>query len=500
MLAHRLLDVAQMREADRATIAAGTPGLTLMERAGAGLAEIAQAMLPERGRVMILCGPGNNGGDGFVAGRILADAGHRVELGLLGPREKLTGDADAAAARFHGGVAALDALDPAGADLVIDALFGTGLTRDLEGAVAACITRVTQSGVPVLAVDIPSGIDGDSGAIRGIALPATRTVTFAARKPGHLLLPGRDLCGAVSVVDIGIPDATRDDFAPALFANAPALWRDALPRPESDAHKYKRGHALVLSGEMHRTGAARLAARGALRIGAGAVTLASPRAALAVNAAHLTAIMLAPCDTPEELGVLLEDRRFTAVALGPGYGVGEATRAMVKAAARAGRGLVLDADALTSFAGEAYTLGMVASAARACVLTPHEGEMRRLFESAEGVLDAPNRWQAALRAAEITRSVVICKGGDTIVASPDGRAAILAETTPYLATAGSGDVLTGIVTGLIAQGMPAFEAACAAVWLHARTGIACGPGLIAEDLSEALPGVLRGLSSSPQRP
>ncbi|HMB11734.1 NAD(P)H-hydrate dehydratase [Saliniramus sp.] len=490
---HRILAVAQMREADRLTIASGVSGMSLMESAGAGVAQAARAMLAPTGRVVILCGPGNNGGDGFIAARRLAEDGYRVTLGLVGPREALSGDAGAAAALYDGPAIPLEEITCDEADLVIDALFGTGLARGLEGAVAACIARVAQSGVPVLAVDIPSGIDGDSGTVRGVTLPATRTVTFAARKPGHLLLPGRDLCGVVSVVDIGIPDATRDGFAPALFANEPALWRTMLPHPKADTHKYQRGHGLVLSGEMHRTGAARLAARGALRSGAGAVTLASPRVALAVNAAHLTAIMLAPCDTPEELGALLEDLRFTAVALGPGYGVGEATRAMVKAAARAGRGLVLDADALTSFAGEAYTLGMIATAARACVLTPHEGEMRRLFESAEGVLDAPNRWQAALRAAEIARSVMICKGGDTIVASPDGRAAILAETTPYLATAGSGDVLTGIVTGLLTQGMPAFEAACAAVWLHARAGIAYGPGLIAEDLSEALPGVLRGM-------
>jgi hydroxyethylthiazole kinase-like uncharacterized protein yjeF len=493
MNTHRILDVAQMREADRLTIASGVPGDELMERAGAGVAQVARAMLPGAGRVVILCGPGNNGGDGFVAARLLANDGYQVTLGLLGQRENLSGDAGKAAAGYDGPAIALGDVVIEEADLVIDALFGTGLTRDPEGDVAACIARVAASGVPVLAVDIPSGIDGDTGAIRGAALQATRTVTFAARKPGHLLLPGRDMCGAVSVVDIGIGDAVTTGFAPVLHAIEPDLWRAALPRLESDTHKYKRGHALVLSGEMHRTGAARLAARAALRAGAGAVTLASPRNALAVNAAHLTAIMLTPCDTPDELGALLEDPRISAIALGPGYGVGEATRAMVKAAARAGRGLVLDADALTSFAGEAFTLGMIATAARACVLTPHEGEMRKLFESAEGVLDAPSRWQAALRAAEITRAVVVWKGGDTIVASPDGRAAILAETTPHLATAGSGDVLTGIIAGLIAQDMPAFEAACAATWLHARAGIACGAGLIAEDLSEALPGVLREL-------
>ena len=500
MRTHRILDVAQMREADRRTIASGTSGIDLMERAGAGVAQAARAMLPGSGRVVILCGPGNNGGDGFVAARLLADAGYQVTLGLLGPRENLSGDAGEAAARHAGLVRAIDDVAMEGADLVIDALFGTGLTRDLEGDVAACIDRVAASGVPVLAVDMPSGIDGDTGAIRGRAVRATRTVTFAARKPGHLLLPGRDFCGAVSVVDIGIGDAVTTDFTPELHAAEPDLWQAALPRLASDTHKYKRGHALVLSGEMYRTGAARLAARAALRAGAGAVTLASPRGALAVNAAHLTAIMLTPCDTPDELGDLLEDPRISAIALGPGYGVGEATRAMVKAAARAGRGLVLDADALTSFAGEAFTLGMIATAARACVLTPHEGEMRKLFESAEGVLDAPSRWQGALRAAEITRAIVVWKGGDTIVASPDGRAAILGETTPHLATAGSGDVLTGIITGLIAQNMPAFEAACAATWLHARTGIICGPGLIAEDLGEALPGVLGALSMCSARP
>lgn len=487
---HRILTTAQMREADRAAIARGTPGSVLMERAGAAVAESVRDGFPAAREVMVLCGPGNNGGDGFVAARLLAEAGVRVRLALLGPREALKGDAEAAARRWSGDVLDAAVVEPARGELVVDALFGTGLARDLDGAAAGLIERVNHVHGPVLAVDIPSGVDGDSGAIRGIAIKADATVTFAARKPGHLLLPGRKLCGRVEVADIGIADDILEGLEPACHANVPDLWLDAFPRPAIDAHKYSRGHALVLSGDASHTGAARLVARGALRAGAGAVTLASPRAALAVNAAHLTAIMLAACDEAAELSTLLLDERINAVALGPGVGGGERTRALVKAAARAGRALVLDADALTAFAGEAYTLGAISTAAGACVWTPHHGEMKRLFESAEGVLDAASKLEAARSAAVIARSVVIYKGPDTVVAAPDGRAAIANNAAPYLATAGAGDVLGGFVTGLLAQGMPVFEAACAAVWLHGAAGARFGPGLIAEDLPEILPRLL----------
>ncbi len=491
---HRLLSIAQMRDADRATIAGGTPGLALMERAGAAVAARARSAFPEAREILVLCGPGNNGGDGFVAVRLLSEEGLHVSVALLGPREALAGDAAAAAAGWSGPVIPVMDAEPERADLVIDALFGAGLSRDLDGEAAAIVTRVNESRRPVLAVDVPSGIDGDSGATRGVAIRARETVTFAARKPGHLLLPGRGHCGRVSVADIGIPDEVMAAIGSTLFGNEPSLWHDAFPRPAPDTHKYARGHALVLSGDHTHTGAARLVARGALRAGAGAVTLASPRGALAVNAAHLTAIMLAACDEPDELDALLGDKRITAVALGPGLGVGERTRALVKSAAKAGRGLVLDADALTSFSGEAYTLGAICTLAHDCVWTPHHGEMTRLFEAAEGILDAPSKVESARRAATIARCVVIYKGGDSVIAAPDGRAAITGNATPWLATAGSGDVLAGLVAGLLAQGMPAFEAACAAVWIHGEAGTRFGAGLIAEDIPEAVPGVLAGLS------
>jgi ADP-dependent NAD(P)H-hydrate dehydratase / NAD(P)H-hydrate epimerase len=493
---HRILDVEQMRRADRIAIERGTPGITLMERAGAAVADHVREGFPAARNILVLCGPGNNGGDGFVAARLLVADGVQVRLALLGSPEALSGDAATAAAAWTGGVLDAAAVDPARGELVVDALFGTGLTRDLDGAAAALVSRVNRSQCPVLAVDIPSGIDGDTGRVRGVAIEADATVTFATRKPGHLLLPGRTHCGRVDVADIGIADEILESFEVHLSANEPDLWRDAFPMPAVDTHKYERGHALVLSGDATHTGAARLVARGALRVGAGAVTLGSPRSALAVNGAHLTAVMLRQCDDAEELAALLADRRINAVAMGPGIGTGERTRSLVKAAAKAGRALVLDADALTSFAGEAYTLGAIATAARECVLTPHHGEMSRLFESAEGVLDAPSKLEAALRAARIARSVIVFKGADTVVAAPDGRAAIAANGSPYLATAGSGDVLAGMIAGLLAQGMPAYDAACAAVWLHGEAGARFGPGLIAEDIPELVPRVLGALLST----
>ena len=492
---HLILTVAQMREADRIAIERGTAGIVLMERAGAAVAERAREGFPAAREILVLCGPGNNGGDGFVAARLLAAAGVRVRVALLGSREALAGDAATAAGGWTGEVLDAAAVQPARGELVVDALFGTGLGRDLDGAARDLVERVNRAHCPVMAVDIPSGIDGDTGRVCGVAIRADATVTFAARKPGHLLFPGRSHCGRIDVADIGIADDVVEAVAPAFSANEPELWIESFPVPDLDTHKYARGHATVLSGDASHTGAARLVARGALRMGAGAVTLVSPRAALAVNAAHLTAIMLAVCDDPEELAALLSDKRITAVALGPGLGVGERTRALVKAAAKAGRGLVLDADALTSFAGEAYTLGAISTSARECVWTPHHGEMQRLFEAAEGVMDAPSKLETTLRAATVARSVVIYKGGDTVVAAPDGRAAITANASPYLATAGSGDVLAGFVAGLLAQGMPAFEAACAAVWLHGEAGMRLGPGLIAEDLPEVAPGVLARLLS-----
>src|SRR5271166_2785872 len=484
-----LLTPAEMGEADRAAIASGREGIALMEQAGLAVAEEAARIARSRGRVVVLCGPGNNGGDGFIAARLLAQRRYAVELGLLGRREQLAGDAAIAAERFEGDVygAADVALDDA--SVVIDALFGAGLSRDIDGDARMVVERINafgESGGPVLAIDVPSGLDGKTGEVRGVAVKATASMTFFRLKPGHLLEPGRSLCGAIRLADIGIPASVLPRIGPQAFVNAPVLWRQALRRPDAMSHKYSRGAALVLSGPAHQTGAARLAARTALRAGAGLVAVASPLDAVAVNAAHLTAVMVAPYSGAQGFEALLADERRRAIALGPGAGVGPDLRKLVAAALTRpakGRTIVLDADALTSFAGEARELAaLIERGGHSVVMTPHEGEFARLFAAARGVDAKDDKLARARAAAKLTGSVVVLKGADTVVAAPDGRAAIGWDLPPTLATAGSGDVLTGLVSGLAAQGLPPFEAASAAVWLHGACARArsLGLGLIAE--------------------
>ncbi len=382
----------------------------------------------------------------------------------------------------------------AGADVIVDALFGAGIARPIEGAYAALIDAANESGAPIVAVDVPSGIDGTTGAVRGTAIQAVATVTFFRLKPGHLLLPGRLHCGAVSLVDIGIPDSVLATVKPNTFADDPALWLGAYPWPTVEGHKYLRGHAVVVSGPVYSTGAARLAARGALRAGAGLVTVASPRDAIAVNASQLTAIMVREADGARGLTELLADPRKNALLIGPGHGVGEGTRSMVLAALAAAPAVVLDADALTSFAEDPDRLFKAIKAREApVVLTPHEGEFARLFGDITGASKVDRTRQAAARAG----ATVLLKGADTVIAAPQGEAAINATASPWLATAGSGDVLGGIVLGLLAQGMSGFLGASAAVWLHGEAAEAFGPGLIAEDLPEMLPEVLEDLESLP---
>ena len=493
-----LLTPAEMGESDRITVAGGVPGIVLMERAGAGVAEASEKLCPTRGRVKILCGPGGNGGDGFVAGRRLAERGFAVELYLLGDRATLKGDPALAALRYDGPALPGEAFDAAGADVVIDALYGAGLARDVGGAARRCLESIADSSARVVAVDVPSGIDGATGAVRGFAARADVTVTFHRFKPGHLLYPGREYCGELALVDIGISAAAMARVAPKTFANSPTLWGERLPRPGAASYKFSRGAALILTGGAHRTGAARIAARAALRVGAGLVALASPLESVAVNSVHVTAVMIEPFDGPTGFAKLLADVRRNAILLGPGAGVTADTRALVEAAltepCERPRAVVIDADAISVFAGDSTALAaLIGLERRATILTPHEGEFARLFRNRAEILAAPSKLAKARAAAAALGAVVVYKGADSVVASPDGRASIGFDLPPWLATAGSGDALAGFCCGLLAQGMPAFEAASAAVWLHGAAARAFGPGLIAEDIAEALPGVLREL-------
>ncbi len=482
-----LLTPEEMGEADRRTIAAGTRSYLLMERAGEAVAVAAGRMVVPGARIAVLCGPGNNGGDGFIAARLLGLAGYDVAVFLLGPRERLKGDASLAARAWGGQVQAPRRDFASGFDLIIDALFGAGLDRPIDGEAGAAVDGANESGVPILAVDLPSGIDGRTGGILGRAIFARETITFFRRKPGHVLLPGRALCGPVTVADIGNDPLALVAIRPKAFHNLPTLWLPHLPAPRIDGHKYDRGHAVVVSGPANRTGAARLAARAALRVGAGLVSIASPPDALAINASHLTAIMLLRMDGQEGLTEILSNPRHNSVVLGPALGVGQPTVDLVQAALASPAAVVLDADALTSFAGAAEALfDWIARRRAPTVLTPHEGEFERLFPDLAGNASKLDR---AREAAAASGALVVLKGPDTVVAAPDGRAAIADNAPPDLATAGAGDVLAGMVGGLLAQNMTAFEAAAAAVWMHGAAGEVAGRGLISEDLPEALPRV-----------
>jgi hydroxyethylthiazole kinase-like uncharacterized protein yjeF len=481
---YRILTVAEMYRADAFAAAHGVPGPVLMENAGRRVVEAILARFRPVA-VTVLCGPGNNGGDGFVVARRLHERGWRVRLGLLGDVARLKGDAAQMAALWDG---AVEPASPAlldGAGLVVDALFGAGLARDLDGMALDLVRAVRAAALPVVAIDVPSGLDGDTGQVRGDALQALLTVTFFRRKPGHLLLPGRSLCGEVVAADIGIPAAALAEIRPLLAANEPSLWRASFPLLQPAGHKYSRGHAIVASGGLAATGAARLAALAALRVGAGLVTVASPASAVLAHAAHLTAVMIAPLRDADSWRELLADPRRNAVLVGPGNGVTAATREQALAALAMDKAVVLDADAITVFRDAPQDL--FTAIRGPCILTPHEGEFARLFAA------AGPRLERARAAARQSGAVLVLKGPDTVIAAPDGRAAINANAPPTLATAGSGDVLAGLCTGLLAQGMPAFEAACAAVWLHGAAAAAFGPGLIAEDLPDLIPNALRQL-------
>ncbi|HEV7357581.1 MAG TPA: NAD(P)H-hydrate dehydratase [Steroidobacteraceae bacterium] len=477
-----LLSVAQMNEADRLTMAAGTPGVLLMQRAGEAVAhEIERRFTPRP--VSVLCGPGNNGGDGFVVAAKLAQSGWPVRVALLGNIEALGADAQQHARRWRGNVEPLAPGIIENAELVVDALFGSGLSRHLAAQVAGLLAYASRRGVPMIAVDIPSGVAGDSGENWGAAA-AVCTVTFERKKPGHLLLPGRNLCGAVVVAEIGIPPALLNSVGIDTWENTPALWRTKLPQLQAAGNKYSRGHALLYGG-YPMTGAARLAARAAARSGAGLTTIAVPEQAFAIYASSLTSIIAHPLSGDQDLSRLLEDRRYSAFLIGPGAGVGDATRARALAMLATGKSVVLDADAISVFASRPDDLFQAIRGP--CVLTPHEGEFSRIFDA------AGDKLTRARRAARRSGAVVVLKGADTVIAAPDGRAAINSNAPSTLATAGSGDVLGGIILGLLTQGMDAFPAAAAAVWMHGDAASEFGAGLLAEDLPDLLPSVLRRL-------
>jgi NAD(P)H-hydrate epimerase len=471
-----------MAEADRLAMMAGTPGTLLMQNAGEAVArEIKRRFTPRA--VSVVCGPGNNGGDGFVAAAALAQSGWPVRVALLGDVETLRNDAQYHARRWRGAIEPLSTAVTENAELVVDALFGSGLNRRLDPKVSDVLAYVSRRALPIVAVDIPSGILGDSGENIGAA-PAVCTVTFMHKKPGHLLLPGRDACGDVVVADIGIPQQVLNSLGIDTWENTPALWRSKLPQWHANINKYSRGHALLYGG-YPMTGASRMAARAAARSGAGLTTIAVPEHAFAIYAAALTSIMALPLAQNEDFARLLADPRYTAFSIGPGAGVSDATRLRALDMLKTGKPVVIDADAISVFASRPEELFQAIRGA--CVITPHEGEFKRIFDV------SGDKVARARQAARRSGAVVVLKGADTVIVAPDGRAIINSNAPSTLATAGSGDVLGGFILGLLAQNMDAFPAAAAAVWLHGAAAAGFGAGLIAEDLPDLLPAVLRQL-------
>ncbi|MAK56346.1 MAG: bifunctional ADP-dependent NAD(P)H-hydrate dehydratase/NAD(P)H-hydrate epimerase, partial [Pusillimonas sp.] len=444
-----------MARADQAAMASGVSGAALMDNAGRAVArEIVRCW--SRRPVLVACGPGNNGGDGYVVARYLANWGWPVTVAALnGAKPKGQTDAAYHAALWAQPVVSLSAnlLEIVRKGLVVDALFGAGLARPLSGEAEVFIHALNESKIPVCAVDLPSGVSGDDGSALGIAPKAQLTVTFFRKKPGHVVFPGRALCGPTVVAQIGVSEAVLSDLNVQTAENHPAVWGGLYPWPQELGHKYSRGHALVVGGE-RMTGAARLTARAAARVGAGLVTVAAPRPVWSVYATALESVMVEAFSGTDTLDSVLADTRKNAVAIGPGLGVSEATRRQTLQLLSKQRACVLDADAISSFSNQSRQLFSALS--ENCVLTPHEGEFARIFNLSGSKLER------ARTAARLSGAVVLLKGPDTVVAHPDGRAVVNTNAPPDLATGGTGDVLTGIIVGLLAQAMPPFEAASAA--------------------------------------
>lgn len=456
-----ILTTAEIRAVEAQVIAAGISALDLMERAGAAAAAAILAFGPPR-NVLVLCGTGNNGGDGYVVARHLAAAGLAVRIAATAP--PATAAAQAMAARWVDPVVALAEATPG--ETLIDGVFGVGLTRPIDAALHGQLAALSAPSRLRVALDLPSGLAADTGGDLGAFAPAQLTVAFGAMKPAHVLEPGRSWCGRVVVADIGLgPLASR------LHVVAPPT----LAAPTAATHKYSRGAVLVLGGAAGSGGAARLAARAALRAGAGLAMVAVPPAALAENAARLDAVMVASVPDAPALTALLASRRFASIVAGPGLGASPLLEPLLAT----GLPAVLDADVFTRFAGEPERLR--AAVRGPAVLTPHEGEFARLFGGVPG-----SKIDRARAAAAQIGAVVLLKGADTVIAAPDGRAAVNVHAAPWLATAGSGDVLSGVIAALLAQGLDPFEAACAGAWLHGDAGIRGGCGLTADDLPELL--------------
>lgn len=486
---HELLTPDQMSKADALTIKSGISGIKLMHNAGEVLLAAVQNHFPKATKILVVAGIGNNGGDGFVLANLLLREKCKVTVTIIGDTEKIAGDARLAYDEMSKGITIETNPNFDDYDLIVDAIFGAGLTREITGIYAETVLSINAASAQVLAVDLPSGINGRTGQVSGCAIKADVTATFFRYKPGHLLYPGRDHCGDLFLGQIGITNEVLDQLSPLIYQNAPQLWKDQYPFIKANGHKYTRGHALAISGGLDKSGAARLMAKSALRMGAGLVTIACPLQTMSAHAARTDAIMLLKMDGTDDLIKILGDKRINAICVGPGLHPNGNTRNLVRAILKTDRSVVLDAGALTAFSNDPDELfELINSRSSATIMTPHDGEFAKLFPD---LLTCEDKVQRAKTASQKSGASIVLKGPDTVITDSAGHAAISDNAPPWLATAGSGDVLCGIIAALLAQGMPEFKAACAGVWFHGEAGAKAGPGLISSDLEIALKGVIK---------
>ncbi len=470
---------------DKMAVDEGVSLSDLMETAGKRSAEIIiNEIVPKiknfNKKIYVICGPGNNGGDGFVVARYLKEEGISIRILSLNSEKELNNVVMQKLKDLDTELENIGEISFSEADVVVDAIFGVGINRPVNKNYVKVFREINKESKLIVSLDIPSGVDTDTGLLMPEAIKADHTITFVYPKLGHYLLPAKKYVGNIHVVDIGIPINVNSKIENGYMfhLNSPDYWISDFKWPAEDDHKYKRGHVLVQSGPESSTGAARLAAISALRIGAGAVTLSSSREALNVNATHLTSVMIKEINNSEEFFNFLDQKKINSLIIGPGCGVNQFTKELTLNALNYKISLILDADAISSFEEESVDFIKALEYSKAdVIITPHEGEFNKIFGNLKG-----SKIERTKSAAIKSKSTVILKGNDTVIASPDGEVIISDKTSPFLATAGSGDVLSGICGGLTAQGMKSFKAACAAQWIHSSIGLIAGPGLIAEDM------------------
>jgi len=487
-----ILTSEQMYRADLLAVKNGISSYQLMGNAGKCITrEIIKKC--RKGRALILCGRGNNGGDGFVVARLLSARGWPTQVGVLRSLKGIKNDALRASKEWKGTTFELSLTQLKkrirGCSVVVDALFGIGLNRPVKENIKGLINVVNKSKIPCISIDIPSGIDADSGKMLGTAIRADATVSFFRPKLGHFLFPGREYTGNLTIADIGIPDSAIQKIKPTIFLNGPELWGKKFPWPSYRDHKYSRGHALIVGGE-EMTGAARLAARACLRTGSGLVTIVANRSSSRIYKMEMPEILSVVADHVNDLKKVISDRRKNVFLIGPGIGVSGSTLKKVLLLLSKKRPCILDADAISAFSRSPTKL--FKSVFPRCVLTPHEGEFARLFPKIAKRKNI-NKVTKCILASSDANGIVLLKGPDTVISRPDGLSVVNCNAPPTLATAGSGDVLAGIITGLIAQGMDSFNASVAGAWIHGEAANLFGPGLVADDLPNLIPQVLRGI-------